>query len=66
MLAIIKSDDNILKIRSNPLAFKFIIITLCIHLIIIFLQKQKGGRFFTPIMLIPNYYDYKRKIMFAS
>jgi|688.fasta_scaffold90603_2 hypothetical protein len=60
LLIIIGRNDNILKLRPDQLAWKFIIVSLIIHLMIIILQKQKGGRFFTPVSFIPDYYNYVR------
>lgn len=60
LLAVITSEDNIFKFTPNHLLNKFIIATIVFHLIVIFFQKKKGGRFFTPVSFIPDYYNYMR------
>ena len=66
LLVLLKSDENILKLRSDPIACQFAISIIVLHLVVIWVQKNFGARCFTPVRFIPNYYNYIRQALYAS
>ena len=66
LLVILKSEDNLLKLKPDPLAFSFAVTIMLIHLAIISLQRKYGARFFTPVSIIPNYFDYMCQALFGD
>jgi hypothetical protein len=61
-----KTYSPILKLRPDNEAGGLIIASMLMHLILICLQKMKGGRFFTPKRIIPNFFDYLRKTTYQT
>lgn len=39
---------------------------LTAHFLVIALQKKLGGRFFTPLAIMPDYFNYLRQISYSS
>lgn len=39
---------------------------LGLHSLTIMLQKKFGNRFFTPVMIMPDYFQYERKTFYNT
>ena len=66
LLILLNSEENVLKLRPDPVAFILAIVIMISHLAIIYLQRKHGGRFFTPVRIIPHYFDYLRQALFGD
>lgn len=59
-------EENVLKLRPDELVGKVITGILAIHFFVIVFQKKFGGRFFTPLAIMPDYFNYLRQITYSS
>jgi hypothetical protein len=66
LLIVMKTYSPILEVKPDDLASNLIITTMSLHLIIISLQKIKGSRFFIPLGIIPDFFDYSRKTTYQT